>query len=305
VAKILDGKALAKKFQTEIEARTRALKEEGKRPPGLAVILVGSNPASKSYVGMKEKAAKACGFETFDSFLPENSSEADVAQAIKDFNENPAIDGILLQLPLPAHLDANGLIDLIDPTKDVDGLHPISQGLLMRGEAVLKPCTPLGVTRLIDLALCEKDLHAEDFKLEDLGEASLAGKKALVAGRSVLVGKPAALLLLERNATVCIAHSKTPDMEKLVNEADIVVAAIGKAELIQGAWLKEGAIVIDVGITKVSEGDRSGKIIGDVHFESAIGRACAITPVPGGVGPMTVAMLMHNTFLSYEVRQQE
>lgn len=288
---LLDGKALAKELQAEIAREVSELRAKAGRAPGLAVILVGENPASKVYVGNKTKAAKNCGFEIFDAVLPESASNDELAAQIKKYNADPAVDGILLQLPLPKHLDQNEFLDLINPDKDADGLHPLNQGLLQRGQGVVKPCTPLGCIKLIDLALSR--LSGQPMK-----EFSLAGKRAVVVGRSVLVGKPVAAMLLDRSATVTIAHSKTPDLSKVISEADIVVAAVGVPGLVKGESLKEGAIVIDVGINRLASGD----LVGDVDFSSAKEKAGAITPVPGGVGPLTITMLLRNTLEAFRQR---
>lgn len=293
MAKILDGKLLAEKLHGGIKAEVDRLVASGKRAPGLGVILVGGNPASKAYVGTKTKVAIKVGFKTFDHMLAENASYQDVADAIQDFNSNPAVDGILLQLPLPKVLvpKTNQLLDLIDPAKDADGLHPWNQGLLQRGEGKLRPCTPMGSLALIDLALSGIDLATFNKPVLDLPKADLSGKRAVVVGRSILVGKPVASLLLERNATVTMAHSKTKDLADVVRQADIVVAAVGVAHLVKGDWIRPGAVVIDVGMNRLE----NGKLTGDVEFEAAAEQASAITPVPGGVGPMTVCMLMRNT----------
>ncbi len=261
----------------------------------MGVILVGDNPASKSYVANKEKFAARCGIKAFDKILPSDASVADVERAILEFNRTPEIDGILLQLPLPSHLKANPLISLIDPKKDADGLHPVNQGLLMRGEGSLRPCTPVGVLKFVDLAFSSVESGAAGATLSNIKPADLSGKMAVVIGRSILVGKPVSLLLQERNATVIMAHSKTKDLASVVRQGDVVVAAVGVPHLVKGDWIKEGAVVIDVGINRMSD----GKLTGDVEFPSAAQRASAITPVPGGAGPMTVAMLIHNTLQAY------
>lgn len=290
---ILDGKGVAAKIQNEIQERVRLLSHSAGVIPGLGVILVGDNPASHAYVANKEKFAKKCGFHTVERRLAASASQREVGDVIDDYNRDPKIHGILLQLPLPKGLDANALLDRIDPKKDADGLHPLNQGLLQRGDAVLRPCTPLGVLKLLDIALAKSDFSGS---ILELPRADLSGKRAIVVGRSILVGKPVGSLLLERNATVTMAHSKSPDLPSLVGEADIVVAAVGVPKMIQGAWIKEGAIVLDVGINRMP----SGELVGDVDYETAKPRSSAITPVPKGVGPMTVAMLMLNTLLSCE-----
>ena len=297
MAKILDGKWLAEKVKESILHRVQSELKSGKRAPGLGVILVGENPASKVYVGNKAKFAKACMFETVDVQLPASATQEEVAQAIQSLNENPKVDGILLQLPLPAGLKSEPLLSLIRADKDADGLHPLNQGLLMRNEGELRPCTPSGSMLLIDLALSSFNSNTSDesFSVDKLPKASLAGMKAVVVGRSVLVGKPIGLMLLERNATVTYAHSKTKNLDQVCKDADIIVAAVGQEHLIKGSWVKPGAIVIDVGMNRTKD----GKLTGDVDFSEAEKAASAITPVPGGVGPMTVAMLIKNTLQSY------
>lgn len=296
---ILDGKWLARQFHGIVKTRADLCKEKLGRPPGLAVILVGDNPASKAYVGTKEKVAKKCGFAAFQTLLPANASKEDLHVVISAYNENPEVDGILLQLPLPGDLLEAEFINAIDARKDADGLHPLNQGLLMKGIAELKPCTPLGVMHLLDLAFSGLEISKDLTLSKGLPRADLAGKRALVIGRSVLVGKPLQLMLLERNATVTLAHSKSPELSALCAEADVLVAAVGVPHLVKGDWIKKGAVVIDVGINRIED----GTLTGDVAFDEAKGRAKAITPVPGGVGPMTVAMLMLNTLRICEARQ--
>jgi methylenetetrahydrofolate dehydrogenase (NADP+)/methenyltetrahydrofolate cyclohydrolase len=244
------------------------------RPPGLALIRVGEDPASVIYVRGKIKACAEAGLASFEHLLPETTSEADLLALVRRLNADPAVHGVLVQLPLPKHLDANVVMDLLAAEKDVDGFGPRNTYLLSAGRPGLRPCTPKGCLRLLDQA-----------------GVKVAGKRALVVGRSNIVGKPMALLLLERNATVTMAHSKTPDLAEQVAQADVVVAAAGRAELIRGAWVKPGATVIDVGMNRLP----SGKLLGDVEFGAAAERAAWITPVPGGVGPMTIAMLLGNT----------
>jgi len=277
---ILDGKALSKAVAESVSERVTAIVSGIGRPPGLAVILVGDNPASKAYVASKQKLAKACGLKTLDQHLPAGTSANDVLSVIRSFNANPSVDGILLQLPVPKPLDGATLVREILPIKDADGLHPVNQGLLLQGQVAPRPCTPLGVMALLDSALAS------------LGESkSLAGKSAVIIGRSQLVGKPMAFLLLERNATVTIAHSKTPDLPSVCRAADIIVAAVGVPQLVRRDWVKSGAIVLDVGINRLDD----GRLVGDVAFDEVAPACAAITPVPGGVGPMTVAMLISNT----------
>jgi methylenetetrahydrofolate dehydrogenase (NADP+)/methenyltetrahydrofolate cyclohydrolase len=253
--------------------------------------LANDNPASRAYVSTKSKVAKECGFITFDSTL-RNFSKEELVKEIEKYNRDPKVDGILLQLPLPQGFAANEFIDRINAEKDVDGLHPYNQGLLMRGEGLLRPCTPLGVMRLIDLALMKEEVS----ELSRISRANLAGKVVAVIGRSILVGKPVAQLLLEQGATVLQLHSKSPRIEALCSGADIVVAAAGSPGLVKASWVKDGAVVIDVGINRTDK----GKLTGDVAYEEVSKKCSAITPVPGGVGPMTVAMLMSNTLLAYK-----
>lgn len=308
----LDGKWLSSQFQSETRSIVERESKRVGRPPGLGVILVGDNPASHAYVANKEKFARGCGFVTRDHRLSADATLQQVQSAIEDFNSDTNVDGILLQLPLPKGLPQNELLDRIDPTKDADGLHPLNQGLLMRGEDGLRPCTPRGVMALLDLALGDtapNDKAPSDRTRSDVASparevslepskllpADLKGRHAVVLGRSILVGKPVGLMLLERNATVTYAHSKTDQLEKVVRSADIVVAAVGVPRLVKAEWVKPGAIVIDVGINRVA----SGALEGDVDTEEVSKVAAALTPVPGGVGPMTVAMLMDNTLKSY------
>lgn len=299
---ILDGKLLASRIEDQIKQRIDLHRAKGRRAPGLGVILIGENPASLAYVSTKEKVAKRAGLESFEVRLPSDVNIERAIEVVEQLNQDPNIDGILLQLPIPKHLDKDLLLDKISPAKDGDGLHPINQGLLMAGRSAVRPCTPLGVLRLIDLALLtQQGAHAQQDSLSQCSTLnfignSLKGKHAIVIGRSILVGKPVALMLLERDATVTMAHSKTSDLAALCKEADIVVAASGVPGLVQGDWIKPGAIVIDVGTTRL----QNGKLAGDVCFDLAKLHATAITPVPGGVGPMTVIMLIYNTLLNYE-----
>lgn len=285
-AQIIEGKRLSHLVEVGIAAEVRAMRAQGERPPGLGVILVGDNPASHAYVRNKERFAERVGFETVDIRLPSDATVEAVAEAIGRMNVNPVVDGILLQLPLPAGLPADELLNLIDPRKDADGLHPMNQGLLQKGMEYAAPCTPSGVMKLIDWTMA-----GFPDSIEGLPRASLAGKTAVVVGRSLLVGRPVATMLLERNATVTMAHSKTPHLSRVCAEADILVMAVGVPFLAKGEFVKEGAIVIDVGINRLE----SGELVGDVAFDQACHRAAAVTPVPGGVGPMTVALLMGNT----------
>lgn len=306
--RLLNGKDFSKSIHNYIKENVSKYSQTVGRAPGLAVILVGENPASKTYVATKEKiATNSCGFKTFNKTLPKEASYDDIKESILAFNENSEVDGILLQLPLPDGLDSESLLDLIDPKKDVDGLHPLNQGLLQKGRAKLIPCTPLGSLKLIDLAYYleennlpnDTDLSTLDFA--GITEKDLSGLNAVVVGRSLLVGKPMATLLLNRNATVTTVHSRTKDIEKICANADILVAAVGREKLVNESYIKDNAIVIDVGINRNS----AGKLVGDVDFESVKDKTKAITPVPKGVGPMTVAVLMLNTLNSFINREQE
>lgn len=279
---LLDGKAIAKKVRAEVAERAVAFLARHGRRPGLHVVLVGDDPASQVYVRSKERAAGKCGLEGKVHRLPAGTSQADLEALVGELNADPRIDGILVQLPLPRHLDAQAVVDRIDAAKDVDGLTPQSAGLLMDGRPGLRPCTPSGCMRLLREAGVE-----------------LEGQRALVIGRSLLVGKPVALMLLAENATVTMAHSRTRDLAERVAEADVVVAAVGRPGLVRGAWIKPGAAVLDVGINRGED----GRLVGDVEFEAARERAGWITPVPGGVGPMTIAMLLSNAVTAAEWRE--
>lgn len=271
-ARIIDGKAIAQKVRDEVKARVAELSARGVTP-GLATVLVGDDAASAIYVRMKKKACLEAGMASFGTELPASTSEAQLLDVVDELNARADVHGILVQLPLPEQIDSEHVIDRISPAKDVDGLHAVSRGRLVAGVAGLRPATPLGVLRLLD----------------EIGY-ELRGKNAVVIGRSLLVGKPVALLLLERHATVTICHSRTADLAGEIARADVVVAAIGKAGAIKGDWIKPGAVVIDVGTNRTEQG-----LVGDVEFEVARRRASHITPVPGGVGPMTIAMLLANT----------
>jgi methylenetetrahydrofolate dehydrogenase (NADP+)/methenyltetrahydrofolate cyclohydrolase len=279
-AKILDGKALAARIRRELADDTARLRDAGVQP-GLAVVLVGDDPASQIYVRSKTAACAEAGIRTFDHRLPASTPEPELMALVASLNTNPDVDGILIQLPLPAGLDARRILFAVDPRKDVDGIHPENVGRLLMGEPRFVSCTPFGVMKL----------------LEEAG-ASLAGADAVVVGRSNMVGKPMAALLLNANASVTICHSKTRDLAATVARADVVVAAVGRPEMNRGAWIKPGAVVIDVGINRVGE----KKLLGDVEFAAAAERASAITPVPGGVGPMTIAMLLANTVAAAKAR---
>jgi len=280
-ARVIDGKAAAALLRAEVGAEVIRFRAVTGRAPGLAVVLVGDDPASTVYVRAKRKATIEAGMKSFEHKLSRNTSETDLLALVDRLNADPAVDGILVQLPLPAHIDANKVITRIDPDKDVDGFHPVNAGRLAIGLDGFVPCTPLG---------CLKLLRAE------LG--NLAGKSAVVIGRSNIVGKPMALLLLGDSCTVTIAHSRTADLPAVVHQADIVVAAVGRPNLVKGGWLKPGATVIDVGINRTD-----GGLVGDVDFASASEVAGAITPVPGGVGPMTIACLIRNTLVSAARRE--
>lgn len=281
MGEILDGKALAQQVRIELKDAVADFQARQGYTPGLATLLVGDNSVSRVYVGTKEKACREVGMQSFGYRLPATASAAEVLAVIQELNARSEVHGILMQLPLPSHLEKAKLIETIAPEKDVDALHPWNQGKLLLGEAGLRPCTPLGVMRLL----------AES-------RAPLMGKRAVVVGRSMLVGKPIALMLLECNATVTCCHSRTERLEDEIRAADVVIAAVGYPEVIKGAWIKEGAVVIDVGISRLPD----GSLRGDVEFTAAKDRAAFITPVPGGVGPMTVAMLLTNTLKAAKVQ---
>jgi len=273
-ARIINGKEIAAQVRAELKSEIQALKESSGVTPGLTVVLVGENPASVVYVRNKVKACEEVGIRSTQHKLPGTTTQAELLKLIKELNASKEVHGILVQLPLPKQINEEAILEEISPLKDVDGFHPYNMGRLMIGNPLLQPCTPFGVMRLI----------------ESTG-IDLAGKEAVVVGRSNIVGKPMAMMLLRRNATVTICHSKTKDLADRIAKADVVVAAVGRAEFVKGDWIKEGAVVIDVGINRTPE----GKLVGDVDFEGASLRAGFITPVPGGVGPMTIAMLLKNT----------
>ncbi|MCE2927087.1 MAG: bifunctional methylenetetrahydrofolate dehydrogenase/methenyltetrahydrofolate cyclohydrolase FolD [Rickettsiales bacterium] len=273
MTKLIDGKAFAASLRADIAKRVAQLKAKKNITPGLAVVLVGSDPASEVYVKNKAKQTVEAGMRSFEYKLPETTSEAELLAKVVELNSNPDVHGILVQLPLPKHIDETAVIQAIHPDKDVDGFHVINAGRLATGQDGFVPCTPLGCWMLLKDNL-----------------SSLAGLHAVVIGRSNIVGKPMAQLLLKESCTVTIAHSKTKDLPTLIKTADIVVAAVGRPKMVMGEWLKQGAVVIDVGINRVD-----GKLVGDVDFASCQGIAAAITPVPGGVGPMTIACLLENT----------
>jgi methylenetetrahydrofolate dehydrogenase (NADP+)/methenyltetrahydrofolate cyclohydrolase len=272
-AGIIDGKAIAQQVRTEVAEDVTAWVQAGNDAPGLATVLVGDDPASAVYIGGKQKASAEVGIAGFDHRLPADTPQGEVARLLGELNDDPRVSGILLQLPTPPHIDGGAMSELIRPEKDVDGLTPISAGLLAKGRPGLRPCTPAGVMELLRR-------H----------EVALEGAEAVVVGRSDLVGKPLSALLLAANATVTMCHSRTHDLAEVCRRADVLVAAVGRPQLVQGDWVKEGAVVIDVGINRTDDG-----LVGDVDFAPAAARARLITPVPGGVGPMTIAMLLRNT----------
>ncbi|MBD58809.1 MAG: bifunctional methylenetetrahydrofolate dehydrogenase/methenyltetrahydrofolate cyclohydrolase FolD [Citromicrobium sp.] len=282
-AQLIDGKAFAASLREKVGQHAAAFAEKAGRRAGLAVVLVGEDPASQVYVGAKGKATFAAGMESFEHRLPADTPQGDLIALVEKLNADPAVDGILVQLPLPGDLDEQAVIATITPEKDVDGFHVANAGKLMVGREGFVPCTPLGCMMLLR---------------DRLGD--LSGLNAVVIGRSNIVGKPMAQLLLDANATVTIAHSRTKDLPAVVRQADIVVAAVGRAEMVKADWLKPGATVIDVGINRLepAEGETKGRLVGDVDFVGAQGVAGAITPVPGGVGPMTIAVLLRNTLVA-------
>ena len=280
---ILDGKTLAQKIQQALKTEIQTLQPQIGRSPGLAVLMVGDNPASAVYVRNKEKACEKIGMRSFGKHFPALTSQEELTAVIQELNEDPNVDGILVQLPLPKHLDSVALLHTIAPEKDADGLHPVNLGHLIRGETGLRSCTPAGVMALL-----------AEYNID------VAGKNAIVIGRSILVGKPLALMLLEKNATVTIAHSRTQNLAELTRQADIVVGAVGQPEMITADMVKPGAIVIDVGINRVVDGSGKARLVGDVDFAGVAPISSYITPVPGGIGPMTIAILLQNTVLSYK-----
>ncbi|MFM9970216.1 MAG: bifunctional methylenetetrahydrofolate dehydrogenase/methenyltetrahydrofolate cyclohydrolase FolD [Burkholderiales bacterium] len=281
--KIIDGAALARTIRAELTTRVAALTASGNRP-GLAVVLVGEDPASQVYVRNKSKACEEAGIASFQHTLPASTSQDELLALVLQLNNDPKVHGILVQLPVPKHISADAIIKAISAAKDADGFHPENAGLLATGNARFVPCTPAGVMRLLAHAGVE-----------------IAGKHAVVVGRSNIVGKPVALLLLEKHATVTICHSRTPDLGAIIRQADIVVAAVGKARMITAAMVKPGAAVIDVGINRIPDGPNAGKLCGDVDYAAMIGKVACITPVPGGVGPMTIALLLENTVRAAEL----
>lgn len=274
MATIIDGKAVAREIQKQIKEDVEGLKRRWGLVPGLGVVLVGDDPASHLYVRNKEKACKEVGIQSQEHLLSAAVSERELLSLIQNLNRDKDIHGILVQLPLPAHIHAEKIIEAVSPRKDIDGFHPVNQGLLLLGGEGFKPCTPMGIMKLLETAGCDPK-----------------GKNAVVVGRSNIVGKPVALMLLAQHATVTLCHSRTTSLRDEIGRADILIAAIGKAGLVRGEWIKPGAVVIDVGVNRLP----SGKLVGDVEFETAKDRASWISPVPGGVGPMTICMLLFNT----------
>jgi methylenetetrahydrofolate dehydrogenase (NADP+)/methenyltetrahydrofolate cyclohydrolase len=277
-ARILDGRALAATLRADILARAQALPYR----PGLAVVLVGEDPASSVYVRSKDRAAREAGLDARTIRLPAETSQHDLLAVVRQLNDDPTVDGILVQLPLPASITARAVIEAIDPAKDVDGFHPLNVGRLQDNLPVLTPCTPRGVMKLL--------AHSG---------VTLAGARAIVLGRSAIVGRPVAALLLAQNATVTIAHSRTHDLAAECRRADVVVAAVGRAEMVRGDWIAPGATVIDVGINRLDD----GRLVGDVAYDECA-HAAFITPVPGGVGPLTIACLLENTLMAAEARRK-
>jgi methylenetetrahydrofolate dehydrogenase (NADP+)/methenyltetrahydrofolate cyclohydrolase len=282
-AGIIDGKAIAQQVRAEVAEEVGDWVQVGHDPPGLATVLVGDDPASGVYVGGKQRASAEVGIKGFDLRLPADTAHEEVERQLLELNDDPRVSGILLQLPTPPQVDGGALTELIDPAKDVDGLTPISAGLLAKGRPGLRPCTPSGVIEL---------LRRHDVALE--------GAEAVVVGRSDLVGKPLAALLLAANATVTVCHSRTHDLAEVCRRADVLVAAVGRPRMVQGDWVKEDAVVIDVGINRTDDG-----LVGDVDFAPAAFHARLITPVPGGVGPMTIAMLLRNTLIAARAQAGE
>lgn len=284
-AKIIDGKAFAAGIVAEVAAEVAAIRAQGGRVPGLAVVLVGEDPASQVYVRNKARTTKESGMDSFEYRLAAETSEAALLSLVAELNDDPRVDGILVQLPLPKHIDSARVLDAISPDKDVDGFHVTNAGRLAVGLPGLVPCTPLGCLLMLK---------------SELGD--LSGLRAVVLGRSNIVGKPMAALLLGESCTVTIAHSRTRDLEAVCREADILVAAVGRPEMVRGSWIKPGATVIDVGINRVAGAEGKTRLVGDVAFAEAVEVAGRITPVPGGVGPMTIACLLRNTLTAAKRR---
>lgn len=285
-AQIIDGAAVAARLRQDIAARVTGIQSSLGRVPGLAVVLVGEDPASQVYVRNKHKATVEVGMRSIEHRLDASTSEDQLLALVAQLNADPQVDGILVQLPLPKHINAERVLQAIDPDKDVDGFHPVNAGRLAVGQPALVPCTPSGCMLLLKEAL-----------------PSLSGLHAVVVGRSNIVGKPIAQLLLQADCTVTIAHSRTRDLPAMCRSADVLIAAVGKPEMIKGDWIKPGAVVIDVGINRVPAADGKSKLVGDVATAEVLPHAMAITPVPGGVGPMTIACLLNNTLTAFERRQ--
>lgn len=281
-AQLLDGKALAQRMQAELAQQVQTLQAQHGRPPGLAVLMVGDNPASAAYVRNKERACTTVGIASYGRHFATETPQEVLAQVIQELNEDDRVDGILVQLPLPDHLDSVALLNQIAPDKDADGLHPYNLGRLLRGEVGLRSCTPAGVIRLL-----------QEYQID------CKGKSAVVVGRSILVGKPLAMMLLEVDATVTIAHSRSQNLSAIAQSADILIAAVGRQGLITADMVKPGAVVIDVGINRITDSTGKSRLVGDVDFDAVQSVAGYLTPVPGGVGAMTVTMLLHNTVWSY------
>jgi methylenetetrahydrofolate dehydrogenase (NADP+)/methenyltetrahydrofolate cyclohydrolase len=290
-ATIIDGKAIAEQVRAEVKQGVQNLVQAGKMKPGLATVLVGENPASQVYVRMKQKACAEAGIESFGFVLPENATQAEVEKLVNELNNDPKVNGILVQLPLPKGLDEQRVLNAISIEKDVDGFHPLNIGrLAQKGrEPLFVPCTPDGVIYLLKKTL-----------------PSLEGLNAVVLGRSNIVGMPVALLLVRENATVTICHSRSRDLPAIIRQADVLVAAVGRPEMVRGDWIKPGAVVIDVGVNRIDDANAKNgtRLVGDVAYEEAREIAGAITPVPGGVGPMTIAMLLRNTLRSAQMAQK-
>ena len=282
---ILDGRQVANEVLENTSREIEVIKSKKVRLPGLAVLLIGENPASHTYVKNKEKTCNKLGIYSEVIKLQNNITEKDILKLVESLNSNSKIDGILVQLPLPKHLDSNKVIESIDPKKDIDGLHPYNMGRLLNNQECLTPCTPKGIMQIL-----------KHYSI------NISGMETVIVGRSILVGKPLSIMLLNENATVTITHSKTKNIEEVTKKADLLISAIGKANLIKRDWVKKGAIVIDVGINKIIDNEKS-TIVGDVDFNEVSNICKAITPVPGGVGPVTIAMLMSNTLKAYKTTQ--
>ncbi|MBR0485455.1 MAG: bifunctional methylenetetrahydrofolate dehydrogenase/methenyltetrahydrofolate cyclohydrolase FolD [Oscillospiraceae bacterium] len=283
MAKIIDGKQVSANVKEQVRQETETLFQKYGKKPGLAVVIVGNDPASRVYVNNKKKACETVGFQSFEYALPEDTTQEELLELVETLNADKNVNGILVQLPVPKQIDDKAIINAISAEKDVDAFHPENVGRIMIGEYAFLPCTPAGVMELIDSTGVE-----------------ISGKKCVVIGRSNIVGKPMAMLLLHRSGTVTICHSRTQNLAEITREADILVAAVGKANFVTGDMIKEGAVVIDVGMNRLE----NGKLCGDVNFAEAEQKASYITPVPGGVGPMTIAMLMKNTLTAFKAQNQ-